>query len=303
MLARVNLNLLRNHEFVQLFRDIKGLILMHDTGKLMIEEEFRAFVTVLDELDEVFGNYNRMSKYTQQLVRIGKERNQAVSGLKGYMRVMIKHYEQDKSKAAQLLLARIESYGSSIPRLNDEAETTVIKNLVDNFEQDIRLKTALETLDLTAWVGHLKSKNDEFSEIYHQRLSDLAVKSNASLAKVRPKAYQLYKELIDRINAALMVFKTPQLKKLGRQINVLSKRYQDIPKLRRRSTSSAPRRSTSSAPGRSKTSATGHSAGEKVGSSKRPIKRMPHSRSNSEAALSDESIKPSGKKKQSKPPP
>ena len=278
MLARVNLNLLRNHEFVQLFRDMKGLILMHDTGKLMIEEEFKAFVTVLDELDEVFGNYNRMSKYTQQLVRIGKERNQAVSGLKGYMRVMIKHYEQDKSKAAQLLLARIESYGSSIPRLNDEAETTVIKNLVDNFEQDIRLKTALEILDLTAWVGHLKSKNDEFSEIYHQRLSDLAVKSNASLAKVRPKAYQLYKELIDRINAALMVFKTPQLKKLGRQINVLSKRYQDIPKLRRRSTSSAPRRSTSSAPGRSKTSATGHSAGEKVGSSKRPIKRMPHSR-------------------------
>ena len=236
MLNAIYLNALRNDEFIQLFRDITGLLAKFDVGKLRIEDEANAIKEALQELDDLFGAYSRGSAHTQAMAMVDADRDKAITGLKMVVSGFLYHFDAKKAHAANLLYNQINKYGTNIARLNYEAETTVLKNLADDFEQMADLRKSINILGLGDWVEYMKQKNEEFGNNYQKRIDNLAEGSNEALMTIRPKAREIYKRLETKVTAGQVIMNTPEHEKLIKKMNILADRYNNIPKLRKSKT-------------------------------------------------------------------
>ena len=233
MLNSINLYALRNDEFIQVFRDITDLISRFDVSKLQIEKEAHAMKQMLKDLDDIFGAYARGSEHSKFLAEIDAARDRAIMSIKATVSAMTNHYDRKKSDAAELILNQINKYGANIARLNYQAETTVIKNLMDDFNDNADLKKALALLGLTDWVEHLNQKNSEFRKNYHNRVDKLSRGKDDAVKNVRPEAKEVLRQFEAKVAATHLVLGTPDHEQLIKKMNVLADEYNNIRKRRK----------------------------------------------------------------------
>ncbi|MEW7278416.1 DUF6261 family protein [Aquimarina sp. 2201CG1-2-11] len=231
-----NLMTLRKEEMTELLRNTVDICYQNDADALNINIQVEALKTIVDQLDGAL-LYEREKEFTKELETLDSDRDDAIKGLR-YGFIMNTYHQHPKVKeAAQTLLDRVDSYGSRIARMNYESESAAIINLINDFETEENLKAALQRLGLQNWVDRLKIANQKFRTLYTERITEESKKNKTSFSAIRPEAMTVYTNLINRINAYVVLDEEKKYESINNELITLTDRYHQIISNRKRNSS------------------------------------------------------------------
>lgn len=225
----IELKLLRNAEYLQYVKDFSGIIALNNPETLQIDAKLSAFNARIAELENLYKKALANEK-TQDLLLLDERRDNAVIGINYYLLSQSYHFENARKQNAQLLLDSIALYGNSIARLNYQAETATLNNLIRDWENKPELMDAITYFDLSDWVNELKDANDQFNAKYLSRTQEYGDANPDTIKSKRDETNTAYYALRDRIDALHLLTETPpspyatvinQLNALTDQYNVL----------------------------------------------------------------------------------
>lgn len=229
MMNSIDLQKLRNAEYLQYMKDFSGIINLNNSAQFDIEAKFNAFNTKIEELEALYKKALASEK-TQELLLIDARRDAAINGIYYFLFSHTYHFETAKQQNAQVLLENMALYGSGIARLNYQAETATLNNLIRYWENKPELTNAIAEFGLTEWVTELKTVNEEFNTKYLSRTQEYGDASPETIKLKREEVNVAYYALRDRIDALHLLVETPpspyvtiinQLNALTDQYNVL----------------------------------------------------------------------------------
>lgn len=234
----IDLFKLRNAEYLQYMKDFTGIINLNNPAQLAIDAKLNAFILKTDELESLYKKAMASEK-TQELLAIDEKRDDAVNGIYYFLLGYSYHFDLVKKQNAQILLENIALYGSGISRLNYQAETATINNLLRDWENKPELTDAITLFDLSSWVNEMKAANEEFNTKYLSRTQEYGDASPETIKLKREEVNVAYYALRNRIDALHLLVETPpspyatvinQLNALTDQYNVLLvNRKPDLP--------------------------------------------------------------------------
>ncbi|MCA6069007.1 DUF6261 family protein [Chryseobacterium sp. RG1] len=233
----IELKLLRNAEYLQYVKDFEGIINLNNPATLQIDTKLAAFSAKITELESLYKKA-MASEITQELIALDERRDNAVNGMYYFLMAQTYHYEESRCTRAQLLLDNMALYGSGIARLNYQAETAVLSNLIRDWENKPELGTVITDFDLSGWLAELKEANDLFNGKYLSRTQEYGDANPETIKLKREEANAAYYALRDRIDALHLLVEVPpspyatvinQLNALTAQYNVLLVNRQNTP--------------------------------------------------------------------------
>lgn len=235
----IELKLLRNAEYLQYVKDYLGIINLNNPEQLGIDAKLAVLTTKATELEALYKKALASEK-TQELLTIDERRDNAINGIYYFLLGYTYHYDADLQQKAQLLLANMALYGSGIARLNYQAETATLNNLLRDWENKPDLADAITTFGLTSWVNELKTANEEFNTKYLLRTQEYGDASPETIKSKREETNAAYYALRDRIDALHLLVETPPspYATVINQLNALTDQYNKL--LINRTDSSAP---------------------------------------------------------------
>lgn len=118
-------------------------------------------------------------------------------------------------------------YGSGIARLNYQAETATLNNLIRDWEGKPELITAISEFNLGEWMAELKTANEEFNTKYLSRTQEYGDASPETIKLKREEVNVAYYALRDRIDALHLLVETPPSPYVTiiNQLNALTDQY------------------------------------------------------------------------------
>ncbi|NML56546.1 DUF6261 family protein [Chryseobacterium cheonjiense] len=225
----IELRLLRNAEYLQYVKDFSGIIALNNPATLQIDAKLSTFNNRISELENLYKKALANDK-TQELLQLDERRDNAINGIYYFLLGHSYHFEADKKQKAQLLLDNMALYGSGIARLNYQAETATLNNLIRDWENKPELINAVASFNLSAWINEMKTANDLFNTTYLSRTQEYGDASPETIKSKREEVNAAYYALRDRIDALHLLVDTPpspyatvinQLNALTDQYNVL----------------------------------------------------------------------------------
>ncbi|MEA1849754.1 DUF6261 family protein [Chryseobacterium sp. MHB01] len=225
----IDLPKLRNAEYLQYVKDFSGIIALNNPATLQIDAKLSIFNTRISELENLYKKALANEK-TQELLQLDERRDNAVIGINYYLLSQSYHFESARKENAQLLLDSISLYGSGIARLNYQAETATLNNLIRDWENKPELADAISYFQLSGWVAELKNANELFNTKYLSRTQEYGDANPETIKSKREEVNAAYYALRDRIDALHLLVETPpspyttvinQLNALTDQYNVL----------------------------------------------------------------------------------
>lgn len=229
MINSIDIRNLRNANYLQFQKDFLAIISRNDPAALQVESRYDGLMVKTEELESLFKKAlaNPISK---ELLALDSRRDDALNGIYYLALANSYHYHPATKQAADALLANINLYGSGIARLNYQAETATINNLINDWENIPELAQAIDELGLNGWMNELKLVSTEFGTRYLDRTQDYGNATPETLKLKREETDAVYYALRDRINALHLLVETPpspystvinQLNALVQQYNLL----------------------------------------------------------------------------------
>jgi ribosomal protein S17E len=176
---------------------------------------------------EISNSYKRElgSSITADLKTLDDFRDSAIKGLENVITGFLFHYEGEKQQSADDLTRSITKYGKHIHRLTYQEKTTVLRNLMQEWQND-ELHNALKVLNLVEWADRLNAANEEFDKMYIARTVEQFNKKNtASSTTLRKPLEAEYINLTDYIKAVSLLTPSEQITAVIGKINALVEKY------------------------------------------------------------------------------
>lgn len=233
----IELKLLRNAEYLQYIKDFTGIINLNHPESLGIESKLSVFTAKTGELEALYKKALASEK-TRELLVLDEKRDNAINGIFYFLLSHSYHYESSQQQNAQILLDNMALYGSGIARMNYQAETATLNNLLRDWESKPELANAVNAFGLSSWVDELRNTNTEFSSKYLSRTQEYGDATPETIKTKREETNTAYYALRDRIDALHLLVETPpspyttvinQLNALTDQYNVLLVNRKETP--------------------------------------------------------------------------
>lgn len=195
------LSRLRNEEHFQFFTSFHDLVVVTKASSLKIEALFTSFLPLYaNELESL--NIIRKSSISDDLVDADDERDSVFRGLCDAVKSAQNHFNADVRVAAKRLQVVLDTYGNLAAKTYD-AETGALNSLINDLTTTYAADVA--TVGLTGWVTELAAKNKAYDDLKNQRYSDEAAKTILRMKQERVKTDAIYRQLVERINALIVV--------------------------------------------------------------------------------------------------
>lgn len=226
MISSIDLRQLRNASYLQFQKDFLAIVSRTDPAALQVEAKFNDLTAKSLELENLFKKV-LANPISRELTLLDGRRDDAVNGMYYLALAYSYHFNAANKEAAEAILANFKLYGSGIGKLNYQAETATISNILNDWENKTELAQALTTLGLNAWKAELKTINEEFSTRYLDRTQEYGNATPETLKMKREETNTVYYALRDRINALDLLIETPPspYSTLISQLNALIEQY------------------------------------------------------------------------------
>ena len=222
----IDLFKLRNAEYLQYVKDYLAILNLNNPQQLEIEAKLTDLTARTTELETLYKKALASEK-TQELLALDERRDDAVNGIYYFLLGNTYHFETDRQQKAELLLGNMALYGSGISKLNYQAETATLNNLIRDWEGKPELITAISEFNLGEWMAELKTANEEFNTKYLSRTQEYGDASPETIKLIREDVNVAYYALRDRIDALHLLVETPPSPYVTiiNQLNALTDQY------------------------------------------------------------------------------
>lgn len=227
MIYSIEMRKLRNAEFIQFVNAIADIIQSNDPVVLLITIQLLAFKAKVTNLSGLFKN-EKSNPLTEDVQLLDVRRDSAVTGITSVVDGYTNYFQPEKAAAARLLSNSLKLYGP-IARQNYVAETALITEMMNDWENNPELMAALTLLDLVDWKDELKTANNSFNEKWLERNREYAAVSPETLLQRREETIDAYNELKKFLVAyAIINSTTPVFQKTINELNSAIKQYNTI---------------------------------------------------------------------------
>lgn len=226
MIHSVDLQNLRNADYLQFQKDFLAIISRNNPSVLEVQTKYDELTQKADELENLFKKV-LAHPISKELLALDQRRDDCINGIYYTALGNTYHFDMAKREAADVLLARLKLYGSGIAKLNYQSETATINNIINDWEDSPALNQAIITLSLSAWKEELNLINGEFNAKYLNRTQDYGAANPKTFKLKREETNVIYYALRDRINALHLLVETSSspYKTVIYQLNALIDQY------------------------------------------------------------------------------
>ncbi len=224
MLKSVSFHLLRNDEHIQFVKDVLYICEKSNPDTLNIKAQFDELKTGLRQLETAYLQ-TKGSELTIKIEAKDENRDNLIIGIEKIAEGNTYHYIEKQAEAAERILSHIKKYGNTIARMNYQAETTALNDLIDFAKNDTKLKAAITLLNLTEWFTNLEESNTEFNELYMQRVDEEAGKPKLNLKALRKDSITQYRELDKFLTSNAIINPSELYQSTANKINELIDKY------------------------------------------------------------------------------
>ncbi|MCH2034649.1 MAG: DUF6261 family protein [Tenacibaculum sp.] len=214
----------RNGEYLQYMKDVLELVNKQDVDTLLLTNQRNALASIVSQIDSAF-QQSLGSALTQGIIELDDRRDKAFMGFKSVINGFTYHFDTAKQVHAQNALLAIDNYGKDITRKSYQEETAIVSSLVNDFESQPELITAVTELNLTDWLNELKIANTAFASKYLERVGETAANPLANLVELRSQATIAYRILISHIQAHQVLNTNAAYSIIIDEVDVLTKQY------------------------------------------------------------------------------
>ena len=227
MINAINLQKLRNAEFLQFLSYVIDILEDNDPAVLKVVPQFQALQTQYAGCDTLF-KLPPGSNLTDALAAADAKRDDILAGLSQLISGYCNHFDPDHKAATLLLDQNISKYGSKIYQLNYQAESSTIKSLVGDWETDPQLSAASTLLGLNSWKQELSNANNQFIALYTQRTQEYGAQPTDTLWAKRKEANAAYTNLVKYLEAHATLDTTNAYGKVFGELNALIDQYNTL---------------------------------------------------------------------------
>ncbi len=200
MINSIKLNNLRNGEYSQFLTDILAITGQNGPTVLNVQPQFDALKAVSAEIELLFkvpaGNI-----ITKELEELDARRDSAITGINALVSGFAYSTDPATRNNAALLANHLSSFGSNIAKDNFQSETATIRNLIHDWDNKPNLTSAFAALGLFTWRVELEDANNNFSQQYLTRATEMGSASPDSISNLRLDANEAFYQLRDHLNA------------------------------------------------------------------------------------------------------
>jgi hypothetical protein len=188
-------NQLHVSEFIQEGKDVLQIMADANPNSLLFKKQYDAHKAVFDQIDEVY-KLSLSNPLTQNLLEIDGKRDNIFMGICFIADGNYKSWEPAVVANAKLIIDSIDVFGREIIRKNYQSESADIKSLIDSWEGNPSILSALTSLHLNNWKAELKSTNELFMKTYTDRAkADGEKDALATIKQLRLKANTTWTKL------------------------------------------------------------------------------------------------------------
>jgi hypothetical protein len=225
MIANLQVQKLRNSEFIQFVNDTLSIVSLNDPQALLVLNQFNALTAEKTILETLF-NKEQASALTNELIALDDQRDNVLNGIIALVTGYTYSLDPVQKKSAIALQTNITSYGTGIARENYQSETAIITNLLDDWNTKSELAAAIVMLNLSGWQTQLTVSNSAFNAKYLARTQEMGSASPDSLKEKRAVATTAYNDLRDFINSYFTINKgAAPFGKVTNELNALIDQY------------------------------------------------------------------------------
>lgn len=230
MLLTIYLRKLRNSEFIQFVTDLFSIFNKHNTQAIGIKDQLDPIATDLESMKTVQATMK--SDANDTIKSIDDRRDDCITGIRTVIDGYTYHYDPNYSEAAQLLLEKIDSFGTSIARQNYPTETVSLNGIYDSFTKDEKLKKAVSLLNITSWADQMNADNTLFNQQFLNKVDEDSKQSNDKIVELRKSVMEKYATLRTHVNSHATLNTNESYKVIVDQLNTLIETYNGIIKRR-----------------------------------------------------------------------
>lgn len=227
MIKKVRNFMLRNSEFLQFMFDVISICLKHKAKTTDIQTQVTALNTSVTNLASVF-KVEQGSILSKTLHDLDLRRDNCFIGTCQLINSHLRSPIALMQNAATLLENNIEKYGHNIAELNYPAETSTINSILKDWENDSRLTSATELLNLAPWINELQTTNQEFNNIFMNRVEETNQKPSLKTIEARKVTTAAYRTLVQHIDARALLASDNSYEALVGELNVLIVKYNRV---------------------------------------------------------------------------
>ncbi|WP_432671315.1 DUF6261 family protein [Flavobacterium sp. SM2513] len=219
MIYGLNLRLLRNAELLQFIDYIIKAVERNNPTALHLDAKLMALKVLYDQIDALF-KLPQDSLLTEDLQNFDIQRDRAITGIYKALDAFSYHFDIHFTDAAKLLDRNLTMYGPEIYKMNYQAESTTITNIIKDWDTETDLKDAVTLLGLSDWKDELDSSNRNFIARYDDRNQEYSAESLDKIKEKRIELYAAYYKLRDLITSYATIDESnPGYQQLIREFN------------------------------------------------------------------------------------
>lgn len=231
MIDKIKAPKLRISESVQFFSDVLAVCKNSNPADLNIQKPWTALDNSLKLLGQSFKK-EQASVFTAELIALDQRRDHGIICLRKLADGYTNHHVVEKQQAARKLLIVIDKYGRNISKMNYQAETSVLENLVNDLKSNADNAAAVKLLGLDDTVTEIKAANDMFNSTYLDRVSDEASKDLTAAGALVQECRQHYNMLVKHIEANAILNPSEVYEALISKLNNLIEKFNTLLALR-----------------------------------------------------------------------
>jgi len=215
---------MRNDEHFQFHTEFIELVKRSGAANLKVEAQFEAYLPCFHRADEALKKIPK-SALTEEIQKADKRRDSAFTALVYKHRSALSDFRPEIQQAAKKLSILFNTYGN-LSRKPLVEQTSGIYNIM----QELRggYAEAIQTLELQELVDELEAAGNHFSLLYRQRLDESAQKTKTVLSQERKNMDAAYRQLVQRLNALILVEGEAAFADFVQALNTLISKYKTL---------------------------------------------------------------------------
>jgi len=220
----IQLERMHNDEHFQFHTEFIALLNRTGASQLKVEALFEAYMTFYKRADAALKKILK-SELTKEIQKADKRRDNAFLGLLKKHRICLKHFQPEVQQAAEKLSIPLNTYGN-LARKSLNKQSSAVYNLM----QELRgaYAEALFTAGLQEWADELETANNDFMDLYRKRQDETSQKPNLKLFQERKNMDKAYRQLIQHLNAHLLLEGAPLYVDFINSLNTLTNKYKTL---------------------------------------------------------------------------
>ncbi len=218
MIKKISLERLRLMAFAQVMKNVQSFLAkeenLQEKGLEEVKKEFDMAFSVLESTL----NISKKSEQTQSILELDAQRDNFLNNFIAHCKIYQTHPEKTKAEAAKRAIIRIEAYGKNIAKRAYRDETTIIRNLVADFQKE-PLATDIVLIGAKEWLDFLAPANQKFDELHSNRTMEQSEKEVGQTKEARTAMQEKFDRLCKAITAMAFVKGEENYKALAGAIN------------------------------------------------------------------------------------